>query len=190
MTKEPNSGLPIKAEDVLRFWFDELQPEQWWKCDKTVDDTVRARFSTLYTTMAANGAPAAWRDTARGRLAAVIVLDQFPRNLFRNSPKAFATDASALALAVESVDAGLDETLSIEERGFLYMPFQHSEDAEQQARSVVLFASLGNEHSLQFAQQHKLVIDRFGRFPHRNKVLGRETTEEEKTFLEKESWFW
>ena len=143
MTKEPNSGLPIEAEDVLRFWFDELQPEQWWKYDKTVDDAVRARFSTLYETMAANGASAAWTATARGRLAAIIVLDQFPRNLFRNSPKAFATDAAALALAVGSVDAGMDKTLSREERGFLYMPFQHSEDAEQQARSVVLFGKLG-----------------------------------------------
>lgn len=140
--------------------------------------------------MAANGAPAAWTQTARGRLAAVIVLDQFPRNLFRNSPLAFASDASALALAVESVDAGLDETVSEDERGFLYMPFQHSEDAEQQARSVALFQRLGDEKSLKFAEQHKQVIDRFGRFPHRNEVLGRETTEEERAFLEKESWFW
>ena len=189
MTKDPKTGLPEAAAGVLRFWFDELRPEQWWQRDGDVDAAIRTRFAALRKTIA-DDVPPDWLPTARGRLAAVIVLDQFSRNLFRNSARAFETDTAALALAVESVDAGLDEQLTKDERVFLYLPFEHSEDAEMQARSVALYEKLGDEATLDYARKHKLVIDRFGRFPHRNAVLGRETTDQEREFLEKENWFW
>ena len=189
MTEDPLAGIPGAAASVLKFWFGELQPEQWWKQDDQVDNAVRERFSGLYEKLA-NNMPADWLETARGRLAAVIVLDQFPRNLFRGSPKAFESDARALALAQDAVDAGLDKVLTIDERAFLYLPFEHCEDAEMQARCVALYEELGDQGYLDFARKHKLVIDRFGRFPHRNAVLGRETTDAEREFLEQESWFW
>ncbi len=189
MTLHPKTQPPEAAARVLRFWFGELRPEQWWTRDDGVDDAIRTRFAELQKDIA-DEVPLEWLETARGHLAAVIVLDQFPRNLFRKSARAFESDAAALALAVDTVDAGLDAQLTEAERKFLYLPFEHSEDADMQARSVALYEKLGDEDSLDFARKHKLVIDRFGRFPHRNEVLGRETTEEEQAFLEKESWFW
>lgn len=189
MANDPLAGLPDDAAGVLRFWFGELRPEQYWTQDDHVDSAIEARFSTLYDQLAAD-VPADWLETARGRLAAVIVLDQFPRNMFRGSAKAFDTDARALALAKETVDTGLDRTLTIDERKFLHVPFQHSEIPDDQVLSVALNAKLGAPVALDFAEKHKLVIDRFGRFPHRNDVLGRETTDEERDFLENESWFW
>lgn len=189
MTNVPLEGLPGQAASVLRFWFEDIQPERWWKQDDLVDTAVRERFSALYEQLADN-VPAEWLETAQGRLAAVIVLDQFPRNLFRGSAKAFATDAKALALARDTIDAGLDGALSTDERAFLYLPLEHCEDREVQARCVALYERLGDRGYLDFARKHKLVIDRFGRFPHRNEALGRKTTNEERKFLENERWFW
>ncbi len=183
------SGLPPEAGQVLEFWFEDLTPEQWWKPDPTVDEAIRTRFFNLYERLA-YGVPSAWLGTAQTRLAAVIVLDQFPRNMFRNSYRAFATDEAALALAATTIDEGMHETLSEREKGFLFMPFQHSEDRDVQARSVELFASLNDADQLKFAESHKQIIDRFGRFPHRNDCLGRETTEAEKVFLEGPALFW
>ena len=135
------------------------------------------------TSRCANEVPESWRTTARGMLAAVIALDQFPRNLYRGDPRAFAADPAALALATEAVERGLDRAMSIDERKFLYLPFEHSEDPAVQARSVELFAALEDEDTLGYALRHKEIIDRFGRFPHRNEVLGRESTPEEIEFL-------
>jgi uncharacterized protein (DUF924 family) len=189
MSEDDASQLPAEAREILRFWFDELEPEQWWKRDDAVDAVIRDRFLDVHERLAA-GVPEPWLATARSRLAAVIALDQFPRNLFRGSARSFATDSKALALAKETIELGLDEELSKDERVFLYVPFQHSEDAADQARSVALFETLADADTLDFAKKHKLIIDRFGRFPHRNAVLGRETTAEEREFLDKESWFW
>lgn len=189
MAEDALAGLPGEAASVLKFWFDDVQPEQWWKQDDQVDKTVREQFSDLHEKLAST-VPAAWLETARGRLAAVIVLDQFPRNLFRGSPKAFESDAKALALAEDAVTLGFDKALTKDERVFLYLPFEHSEDAQAQARSIALFEELGDQGYLDFAKKHKLVIDRFGRFPHRNAVLGRKTSDDEREFLEQESWFW
>lgn len=180
---------PAEAGDVLEFWFAELTPEQWWKRSRTVDETIASRFGALYERLA-GAVPDDWLAMPRGRLAAVIVLDQFPRNLFRDDARAYATDARALRLAQDAVAEGADAALTQTERGFLYMPFQHSEDADVQARSVELFAAVPEAEQLDWAVKHKQVIDRFGRFPHRNAVLGRESTPEEIEFLKKPGLFW
>lgn len=181
--------LPEEAREILSYWFDTLTAEQWWTRDDTVDATIRRKFSNLFERLAA-GVPPAWLETPRGRLAAVIALDQFPRNLFRGSPRSFATDERALALARETIELGLDSGLNENERIFLYVPFEHSEDREDQARAIDLYENLGHAESLEFAKKHKQIIDRFGRFPHRNEVLGRESTREEIEFLKSEAWFW
>lgn len=175
------------VDDVLRFWFEELKPVAWFRKDKRVDDQIRERFMPLYGQV---------RDmrlqdfaSPRASLAAVIALDQFPRNMFRGSPQAFATDSLALAISQHAIASGFDRQLSETQRTFLYMPFQHSEDATMQARSVELFATLADKGGLDYAQQHRAIVDRFGRFPHRNEILGRASTEEELQFLRTHAGF-
>lgn len=171
-----------EAEAVLSFWFEELEPAQWWRVDPALDEGLRARFGALHAS-AAVAELSAWRTTARGRLAEVIVLDQFSRNLFRGTPRAFACDPLALALAQEAVAAGVDGELPPPERAFLYMPFMHSESARVHAQALQLFSALGLQDSLASELQHKAIVDRFGRYPHRNQILGRPSTEEERVFL-------
>ncbi len=172
---------PDWIEEVLHFWFEELQPDLWFTRNEPLDATIRQRFLPLYEQLAQQVPPAAL-STARGALAAVIVLDQFPRNMFRGAPRAFATDDQALAIASQAIRASLDRQLPPLQRQFLCMPFQHAEDPATQARSIELFAGIGAE-TLDFAQRHKAIIDRFGRFPHRNAALGRPSTPEELEFL-------
>ena len=179
MNHGPDSS---RIDEVLAFWFEELTPDDWFGGGDEVDDRIRERFLALHEALR-DGVPESWRATARGMLAAVIALDQFPRNMHRGDPRAFAADPTALALATEAVERSLDRTMSIDERKFLYLPFEHSEDPAVQAWSVELFATLGNEETLGYALRHKEIIDRFGRFPHRNEVLGRESTPEETAFL-------
>ncbi len=169
-------------QSVTHFWFSELGPKDWFAVNPAVDATVRARFLDLYRAMK-SAPPDAARLDADGHLAAVIVFDQFPRNLFRGTAEAFATDALALRLSDDAVARGLDEGLGVHERQFLYMPHMHSEEPAVQARSVELFDSLGFPEALLAALDHKDVIDRFGRFPYRNKALGRASTPDEEAFL-------
>lgn len=173
--------LPDDAAGVLRFWFEDLTPEQWWR-DQTLDRQIAARFIDLYYRLRRK-VPEAWIETPRGVLAAVIVLDQFPRNMFRGTAAAFATDAQARILADDAVTRGFDAGLSVDERLFLYLPFEHSENAADQARALALISALGNPQYTEFARQHKEVIDRFGRFPQRNAALVRVSTPEEEAFL-------
>jgi uncharacterized protein (DUF924 family) len=180
---------PEDARAVLDFWFHALKPEDWWTRDETVDANIISCFSSLYERLAEE-VPGEWLATPGGRLAAIIVLDQFPRNMFRDDSRAFASDARALEIAGQTVAAGEDEKLGQYERGVLYMPYQHSEDSAMQARSVELFTALGDAAQLDFAIKHKQVIDRFGRFPHRNKILGRESSAEEVVFLNQPGLFW
>ncbi len=168
--------------DVLDFWFKELGPEDWYNKDDAIDATIRKRFGAQYEALARTTS-AEVPTSARAALATVIVLDQFPRNMFRDLPKSFASDAHALAIARSAIARGLDRELAACERQFLYMPFQHSEDRGVQARSVELFANLGDAEVLRYAELHKAIIDRFGRFPHRSAVLGRAATPEEIAFL-------
>jgi len=168
------------VELVCRFWFDELQPEQWFRSDPAVDAVIRRRFADLHKALTA--APVVISDP-RAALARIIVLDQFSRNMFRGSPEAFAVDPLALEISEAAIAAGFDHGLAPRERQFLYMPLQHSEDRAVQRRSVKLFAGLGMPEALGFAERHKAIIDRFGRFPHRNAVLRRPSTSEEIEFL-------
>ncbi len=174
--------LPAEARTVLAFWFKETPKERWFKKDDAFDDAVRARFRALYERAAA-GELDGWRKTAKGCLALIIVLDQFPRNMFRGDARAFATDAAARDVLRHALDREFDRNLSVQERQFLYMPLQHSEDSADQARSVALNAATGDAELLKWAEAHKRVIDRFGRFPHRNDILGRHTTPDEAAFL-------
>ncbi|HEX8257127.1 MAG TPA: DUF924 family protein [Allosphingosinicella sp.] len=158
-------------DDVLGFWFG-LEPDQWWKADRELDRSCRARFLDLWEKQ--RGLPADhYLGSARDAVAAVILFDQFPRNMFRGHAEQFATDPLALAVARGAVDRRIDRELTPAERGFLYMPFQHSEDPGDQQRSLALFNALGDPHQLGFAVKHHDVIERFGRFPHRNPILGR-----------------
>lgn len=175
------------AEDVLRFWFTELQPNDWFSGSTQVDEAVRSRFGELYQALQASPLLPSSLDP-RALLAAVIVFDQFPRNLFRKSAAAYATDARALELARHAVASGKDRSLQHQERHFLYMPFMHSEDRAMQAESVRLFTDL-NTDGLQWARHHHDIVARFGRFPHRNILLGRESTPEELEFLRTEPSF-
>ncbi|MGH8237315.1 MAG: DUF924 family protein [Steroidobacteraceae bacterium] len=169
------------AAQILSYWFAELQPEAWFRKDEGVDAAIRERFGALHEQLAQIRAEQL--TTAIEHVAAVIVLDQFPRNIFRGSPRAFATDQLALSIARHAIATGLDEQLTPQQRLFLYMPFQHSEDRAVQARSIEFFTQLGLADNLDYAHRHQRIIDRFGRFPHRNAVLGRESTTEELQFV-------
>jgi uncharacterized protein (DUF924 family) len=164
-------------QDVLDFWF-ALTPDQWWKGDAALDAAITDRFLALWREKREN-VPEAFLDDPRDALAAIILFDQFPRNMFRGHADQFATDPLALAVAKAAVDRGLDDSLSAAERGFLYMPFQHSEDLADQQRSLGLFTALGDDYQLRYARLHHDVIARFGRFPHRNNMLGRRPRSEE-----------
>ena len=163
--------------DVLRFWFG-LDPERWWKADPELDAEVRRRFLKLWATKRELPVES-FLDHPLTALAGVVLFDQFPRNLFRGHAEQFATDHLALAIARAAVDRGLDDQLEPTERGFLYMPFQHSEDLADQRRSLALFTALGDDYLLGYAKKHHDIVERFGRFPHRNAILGRAPRAEE-----------
>ncbi len=172
-----------EVAEVLAFWLEEVRPDRWFKKDPELDEAVGARFGALYERLVA-GLPPRWLETPEGCLAAVIVLDQFPRNMFRDDPRAYATDGAALATAEHAVARGFDRKLTEAGARFLYTPFEHSEDAAMQARSVELFATVADAETMKYIERHQEIIDRFGRFPHRNAILGRPSTAEERAFLE------
>jgi uncharacterized protein (DUF924 family) len=158
-------------DEVLAFWFG-LDKAQWWRADPALDSEIRDRFQPLWEKQREN-VPEAFLGSARDAVAAVILFDQFPRNMMRGHADQFSTDPLALAIARGAVERRLDEAMSPAERGFLYMPFQHSEKLEDQRRSVALFTALGDDYQLGYARKHHDVVERFGRFPHRNPILGR-----------------
>jgi len=169
-------------QDIVRFWFEALSSKDWYGAPAHVDAEIAKRFGETYEALK-DEVPPDWLESAEGFLAAILVLDQFPRNMFRGSAKAFATDTQALALSKRAIAEGLDMKLPPEKRCFVYIPFQHSEDLADQRRSPELFTALGNPENLDFAKRHEEIIARFGRFPHRNASLGRATTPEEEAFL-------
>lgn len=187
--------MDAQAQAVLDFWF--LAPDnpghgqsrpEWFRKDDAFDAQIRERFGALIDTALAGGLQH-WAATPRGTLAQILVLDQFTRNVYRDTPRAFAGDPQALALAIALVENGQDQQLEPTLRAFVYMPFEHAEDLAMQARAVELFQLLaqsreGFESMLDYAQRHQEVIARFGRFPHRNVILGRDSTPEELTFLQ------
>ena len=178
--------------DVLDFWFIEVGAEGWYKQSDSFDMLCRDRFGALLEAAAAAGLYG-WRRDAEGRLAEIIVLDQFSRNIWRDTPRAFAQDAMALVLAQEMVAAGLDAALPPERRAFVYMPYMHSESAAIHVVATALFAADGMAENAEFEARHfearhfeakhKAIIDRFGRYPHRNAILGRVSTPAEIAFL-------
>jgi uncharacterized protein (DUF924 family) len=166
----------------LTFWFEETEPDRWFEKDPTFDASIRERFLGLHEILVSRGNYGLPAD-AQTALAAVIVLDQMSRNMFRDTPRAFAADPQALRLAEAAIARGFDAGLAKDQRMFLYLPFEHSEDRRLQARSVALMASLGDPEWQKWAEAHRAIVDRFGRFPHRNAVLGRISTPEETEFL-------
>lgn len=177
-------------KDVLDFWFGAPESAEfgqrrmcWFVKDPEFDATIQAQFAEDFG-IVADGGHDSLAGTAEGALALIIMLDQFPRNLFRGSERSFATDAKALALARSAVAAGHDRALNVVQRCFVYLPFEHSEDLADQDESVRLFEALGDAEFLDFAIRHRDVVARFGRFPHRNEILGRDNTPEETAFLE------
>jgi uncharacterized protein (DUF924 family) len=169
--------------DILRFWFEEISPQQWFKKDAAFDRLCAERFGQ--TLLAASvGECYSWRYSPEGRLAEIIVLDQFSRNIYRDTPQAFAQDSMALALAQEAVHQGIDKVLDVEQNAFLYMPYMHSESVIVHEQAVKLFAQPGYENKYEYELRHKEIIDRFGRYPHRNSILGRTSTDEELAFLD------
>lgn len=170
------------ALDVLDFWW-LAGPEKWFARDDQFDASIRERFGDLIG-VAASGDLAEWEETPHGTLALLLLLDQFPRNIFRGSAQAFEHDGEALRLAVLAVDRGYDRAFPKAARVFFYLPFEHAEDMQAQERSVDLCRRLGDQTFYHYALLHMDVIRRFGRFPHRNDVLGRKTTEAEAAYLE------
>jgi len=169
-------------KQVLDFWFMEIEPAQWWTRDTALDADIRKRFGRTHRA-AALGELEPWRKHPEGRLAEIIVLDQFSRNIHRDSPLAFACDGMALALAQEALRMRADEQVALERRAFFYMPYMHSESLAIHRAALELFSRPGAEHNYEFELKHKAIIDRFGRYPHRNAILGRESTPEEIDFL-------
>jgi uncharacterized protein (DUF924 family) len=179
----------VSAHNVLDFWFGAPGSVQygksraeWFKKSAAFDALIRDRF-LMSREAAAAGQLAHWDDSPLTLLALIIVLDQFPRNLFRESPAAFATDALALAAARRMTSMRWDERLNAVERQFVYLPYEHAENIETQRESIRLFAALGDSNLLEWARKHAVIVERFGRFPHRNAVLGRDSTAEEIEFL-------
>lgn len=172
----------MQADDVLQFWFEETPPAQHFAADDALDALIRQRFSPALEA-ARRCELWTWRATPRGRLAEILVLDQFSRNIHRGTPRAFAQDALALALAQELVAGHHDRDLSTVERPFAYLPYMHSESLAIHDQAMLLFNQPGLENNLHFEKRHRDIIARFGRYPHRNAVLGRESTAEESAFL-------
>lgn len=169
-------------QDILHFWFNELSVKDWWSKNDLLDQNITRRFGDLHH-QASQGELWSWRESCQGRLAEIIVLDQFSRNIYRNHRKSFANDPMALALSQEAVAKSCDQNLSADEKSFLYIPFMHSESSAIHHQAVKLYDQPGLEKNLEFEILHKNIIDRFGRYPHRNKILGRESTKEEIDFL-------
>jgi len=171
----------VTAADVVAFWR-EAGPERWFNKDAAFDAEIRRRFLATYE-VAAAGQLTAWEATAEGALALLILLDQFPRNMFRGSARAFAADPLARAIAAGALIRGFDAQVPANMRTFFYLPFEHSEDMADQERCIALYKAAGDAENLKWAELHADIIRRFGRFPHRNEVLGRASTPEEQAFL-------
>ena len=170
------------SQMIINFWFEEIDPEYWWKKDSDFDQKIKDRFSEIHQA-AIQCELYTWRKEPLGRLAEIIVLDQFSRNIYRDDPRAFTYDSIALVLSQEAIENGDDKTLKPNQKSFLYMPFMHSESKKIHEVAAKLFSQTGMESNYKFELKHKAIIDRFGRYPHRNKILDRHSTDEEIAFL-------
>lgn len=179
----------VEAQAVLDFWFGELTPEQHFIKDDAVDAVIRKRFATLHDVLLATGA-AGWRNDPDSLLAAIIVLDQFSRNMHRGTPHAYAGDTLALSLTIEAIEKGWDRDIPPERAAFLYMPLMHAENPEAQRLCIQKMAAIGLDEQVRYAMDHAVVIEQFGRFPSRNAALGRESTPEEQVYLSQPGVGW
>mgnify|MGYP006088615379 FL=1 len=172
----------MSATTVIQFWFEDIEPRQQFTKDLEFDESIRTKFGETYQ-LATQGLLYAWREHPLDALAEILVLDQFSRNMFRNTPKAFEADTVALVLAQEAIRKKFDKELNNSKKAFFYMPFMHSESKEIHDIALFLFDQPGLEDSFNFEIKHKAIIDRFGRYPHRNEILGRKSTADELKFL-------
>jgi uncharacterized protein (DUF924 family) len=175
------------VKELVEFWFSDAVRPLWFNSTVEFDKALRQRYEPTWAS-ARDGVYDHWAEEARSALALVIVLDQFPLNMFRQDALQYSTEAHARDIARQAIDAGLDRQLDNGQKAFLYLPFMHSEVLEDQDRSVELFTAAGLEDNLKYANHHREVIERFGRFPHRNEALGRETTPEEREYLKHAKW--
>ena len=176
------------AQEIIEFWFSPEVSERWFNSTQEFDRQLTERFESVWE-QASQGDLDDWMSSAEGCLALVIVLDQFPLNMFRGEAKSFSTEARSIEVARHAIDQGFDAQLPIEQVSFLYMPFMHSEDLEDQDLCVRLFDKPGLENNLRFAHHHRGIVEQFGRFPHRNEILGRESTEAEVAYLNSKEAF-
>jgi len=172
----------LTYQHIIDFWFKELEPKAWWRKDTALDKEIEQRFGEAHR-RAAQCELFNWRSSAQGRLAEIIILDQFSRNIFRGQRQAWTNDPLALALAQEAVALGADQDLPPPQRTFMYMPFMHSESRVIHTRALELFSNNHSENNIEHERRHKAIIDKFARYPHRNEILGRKSTEEELEFL-------
>lgn len=172
----------MAPQEIITFWFEEIDSSLWWIKDDGFDALIQRRFKKIHQ-QAANNELFSWRSTALGSLAEIIILDQFSRNMYRDTPNAFAFDNQALCLSQFAIEKGYDLALKETQRSFMYLPFMHSESPLIHQEAIILYQKLGNEGNLSFELKHKMIIDRFGRYPHRNHILGRQSTPEEIEFL-------
>jgi len=178
----PRQAVETSPGDVIRFWFSDTARKHWFNATAAFDQEIRERFlETWYA--AERGELSHWESSAEGALALAIVLDQFPLNMFRDRREAFSTEAAAREVSARAIDSGLDRELDEEQKGFLYIPFMHSEDLSDQDRCIALYRREGMTKSLKWARHHHEIVRRFGRFPHRNAILGRTNTDEEAAYL-------
>jgi len=180
MTESPQS--------IVDFWFSDAVRPLWFKSTAEFDNQLRDRFGMVWQDAAA-GKLDSWAESAEGALALVILLDQIPLNIYRGKARSFSTEAKAREIAERAIDKGWDTTLPDEQKAFLYMPFMHSETLADQDQAVALYQAAGLEDNLKFAQHHQDIIQRFGRFPHRNEILGRDSTEAEEAYLASDEAF-
>lgn len=180
--------IPAHSDELISFWFSEPTSKRWFNSTPDFDNELRERYAELYA-QAAQGKLDAWQASAQGALALVILLDQIPLNIFRGQAQSFATEAQARDVADRAIGRGLDQQLGDAQKAFLYMPFMHSEDLADQERSVALYSAAGLDSNLRFARHHRELIRRFGRFPHRNAILGRASTAEEIEYLNSKEAF-
>lgn len=173
----------VWRQEVLRFWFEELEPKQWFQSSDELDATITSRFKTILEEIRTWSVTSLVGQSAEDALAAVIVLDQFSRNIYRKQAEAFAQDMLARTVSSAAIEQELDQNLEEQQRHFLYMPFMHAEDLDAQKRSLELFGVLGDENTLKFAREHYELVEQFGRFPYRNDVLGRQSSPEEESYL-------
>lgn len=170
------------AKDIVDFWFAPQARDFWFRSTDEMDNTIRARFESVWQD-ARDKRLLAWKESAQGCLALAIILDQFPLNMFRNRPESFSTEAAAREVSRYAIERGFEQGMSNEEKTFLFLPFMHSENLKDQDESVALFEQAGMTDNLRWAYHHREIVRKFGRFPHRNQILGRENSTEEEVYL-------